>query len=268
MNTVWLESIDDARVNPFRDLRTERALHREGLFIAEGEWLLQRLAVSRCQLQSVLCSESCVKRVQPYVPTDCPLYVLPKDLVAQVVGFPFHRGVLACAKRPSLSLHISEVMTRGAEFVTIVACPLIADPVNLGRIVRLSAGFGVDGLLISTRCADEFSRRALRVSMGASLNLPIMRTHDFDAQLRHLKQEYGCTLAGTVLGHDAIDLRCYQRPMRMVLLLGTEGFGLPPETLDLCDDLISIRIQAELDSLNVSDAAAIFLYELSTQKYV
>ena len=103
VTAILLESIDDPRVDPFRNLRGDGVLRREGRFIVEGDWLVQRLALSRFPIQSALCGDACVERVQQYLPDNCPIYVLSKNRISEIVGFSFHRGVLACANGQPLA---------------------------------------------------------------------------------------------------------------------------------------------------------------------
>ena len=259
MPTTLLTSIDDPRTLPFRNLRDPNLRNREGLFIAEGEWILERCLKNGIEMHCVLCKPSRASTLERLVPDACPIYVLPTDEISRLVGFEFHRGVLACAKRPRASRQITAIAQGGPD--TLVMGSNIANPVNLGRIARLCAGFGVRALLVGAGAADEFSRQALRVSMGAVLSLPIVRTEQLGEQIRALRNA-GYTIAAATLDSQATDLRRYHRQPRTVLMLGAEDFGVDERLLAEVDDLLTISMPATTDSLNVADAASAFLYEL------
>ena len=106
------------------------------------------------------------------IPEEIPPYVLPHELIDRLVGFPFHRGVLACMeRRPSAS--IEEIVRLKSESLFLVICPKLSDPENSGARSRVIGDvFGIDGIMIGSECPDlaYSSRRVLRVSMGSVLH--------------------------------------------------------------------------------------------------
>jgi tRNA G18 (ribose-2'-O)-methylase SpoU len=137
----------------------------------------------------------------------------------------------------------------------------VQDPTNLGSINRSAAAFGCASLVLGSQCADPFSRRVLRVSMGAALHLPIVESRDLAADLDVLRRA-DFTLVATVIDPTAEPLATFQRPEKLALLLGSEGHGLGPDWLSMCDRRVTIPMQLGIDSLNVAIAAAVFLYHL------
>jgi len=140
----------------------------------------------------------------------------------------------------------------------------VHDPTNLGSVIRTAAAFGCTGLVLGSQCADPFSRRVLRVSMGAVLQLPMVESRNLAADLQSLHQA-GFTLAATVIDNAAEPLDTFQRPAKLALLLGSEGHGLTPQWLALCDRRITIPMQLGIDSLNVAAACAVFLYHCTRE---
>jgi len=139
----------------------------------------------------------------------------------------------------------------------------VQDPENLGSIVRIAAGFGVGGLIVGPKCADPFSRRVQRVSMGNVYELPIATTTDVAAALHELRTTHGFESWGTVLDVDAESLGTRPRPERLALVFGSEGHGIPEDVVAACDRKVIIPMRPGVDSLNVAVAAGIFLYELT-----
>ncbi|MBW8884791.1 MAG: RNA methyltransferase, partial [Planctomycetia bacterium] len=142
---------------------------------------------------------------------------------------------------------------------TLVVCPDVQDPTNLGSIIRSTAAFGCDALVLGSKCADPFSRRVLRVSMGAALHLPIIESANLAADVQRLI-DADCELIAAVLDQTAEPLAAVRRNPRMALLLGSEGHGLSEEWLQLAHRRVTIPMQLGIDSLNVAIAAAVLLY--------
>ena len=98
-----------------------------------------------------------------------PVYVADHDVIADVVGFDLHRGVIACAdRRPHPSV---EGLLTGSRRIAVLEG--LNDAENLGAIARAARAFDIDGLIIDATCTDPYSRRTVRVSMGEVLTLPI-----------------------------------------------------------------------------------------------
>ncbi len=288
MPLLPIQSLDDPRLTVFRDVKATRHSRWARYFIAEGARLVKRLLRSDYVVESLVLTEGRVEEFTPWLRPDVPTFVMPQTLAAELVGYNFHCGAMACAlRRPSPSL--DEIMARGGERMTFVVCPDVNDPENIGTLIRLGAAFGIDAMLLGPACTDPFSRRVLRVSMGNALTLPIVCSRDLNTDLQRLKSEWQVQLAATVVEHrDPTDedfvawtppsersdegvqttevaepLGLASRPARLALLFGNEAKGLGSEWLELCDRRLTIPMRAA-DSLNVAIAAGIFLYHFTT----
>ncbi len=262
MPLLEIPSPDDARLAPYRHLKDTNLTRWSGLFVAEGEKLVRRLLASDYETASVLVSRSYVTEFAPLTPAETPVLVIPDDWVEGLVGFNFHRGILACGRRKA-NPAFEAVLPPAGQRATIVVCPDVQDPENLGAILRIASAFGVDLVLLGRRSADPLSRRVLRVSMGAALNMPLIRSNDLPADLDRLRRNFCVQLAATVLDADAEPLDRANRPERFALLFGSEGHGLERSLIEHCDRRITIPMQRGTDSLNVAVAAGIFLYHFS-----
>jgi tRNA G18 (ribose-2'-O)-methylase SpoU len=263
MSLIPIDSLDDPRLAPYRNLK-ERDLAREGgRFIAEGEHVVRRLLASRLQTESLLIADRHVNEISPLVPPHIPVYLAPAAVVNQILGFKFHSGVMAVGLRgPSPT--IDDVISRGGQDPsTLVICPEIEKTDNLGALIRIAAAFGVTAMILGERCCDPFFRQSVRVSMGTAFYLPIVRSDDLARDLRRLRDEFAVELIATVLDDDAEALDTIRRPHRLGLLLGNEAQGLRPDHLALCRRRATIPMKLGTDSLNVSVAAGIFLYHFT-----
>jgi tRNA G18 (ribose-2'-O)-methylase SpoU len=259
-----INSLDDTRVAPYRNLK-DHELDRQGrLFIAEGEHVVRRLLESDFAVESVFLSEKRAAEIGPLVPEGVPVYAAPQDVMNVVLGMKFHSGVMACGRRKPRQT-IDEVVPKGRERLTLVVCPDVSNVENVGSIVRISAAFGADALLLGERCHDPFWRQAVRVSMGAVFRLPMAQSENLLADLARLRSEWGVELAATVLDPDAEPLESATRAPRFGLLFGNEAQGLDEAYLRACDRRVTIPMRMGTDSLNVAVAAGIFLYHFTKE---
>jgi tRNA G18 (ribose-2'-O)-methylase SpoU len=142
----------------------------------------------------------------------------------------------------------------------IVVCEDINNAENLGSIVRVAAGFGVDAMLLGERCVDPFWRQCVRVSMGTLFALPLVQSDDLLADLERLRDSWKVEVAATVLDPGGESLGNAELSPRMGLLFGGEAQGLTPAAIAACQRRITIPMKLGTDSLNVAVAAGIFLY--------
>jgi tRNA G18 (ribose-2'-O)-methylase SpoU len=144
--------------------------------------------------------------------------------------------------------------------IAAVVCIDIQDPTNLGTILRTAEAFGVAAVVLGGDGADPFSRRVLRVSMGAALQLPIAHSTDLASDLAVLRQREKMSLIAAVADSTGEPFDGVDPPDRFAILLGNESSGLSPQWLDLCDRRVTIPMTPRADSLNVAVATGILLY--------
>jgi tRNA G18 (ribose-2'-O)-methylase SpoU len=257
MIAIPVDDPDDPRLTDYRHLR-DRDLSAEGAgrFVAESERVVRRLFESALTVHSVLVTSPRLASLGTIIDNaTCPVYVAPQPLLNEIAGYPVHRGCLAIGQRPPTA-------TIPDHARTIVVLEDLVDADNLGASMRNAAAFGVDALMLSPRCADPFYRKAIRVAIGATFTLPIIRCVDWPGDLTRIKDRLGFALWGAVLGDDAIPLATAARPARVALLLGSEGPGLSRASRAICDRLVTIPMAPGADSLNVATAGAVALFHL------
>ena len=259
-----IESLDDERIEIYRNLRSTNRTRDLGMMVAESDRVVRRMIESDCEMVSLLVSDRKLPRCSDWIPRDLPVYVLSEDDASRLVGFDFHAGLLGCALRPP-SPQLTELVDNLPVVRTLLAGPGGSDPQNLGVIIRLASAFGADGMLVDRRTADPFSRRTLRVSTGSALKLPIRLCEDLVADITSLRDEWQFEVAGAVLDQQALPLYEVTRPDRLILMLGNETDGLADELVGLGDHRWTIPTTDLVDSINVSAAAGIFLYTIFEQ---
>ena len=285
-----IDDPDDPRLDRFRGLIDRGDRHDADDFFVESETAVARLLASpHFATRCVLGTAAHLARLAP----PCPTYSVTRELLRAVLGFDLHRGVIACAARPP-QLSPQLACTRGPIGPVIgVLSPVpgaisdvpedslraalarprwtallvqgLADPQNLGSILRSARAFAVDLVLLDRRGADPLSRRAVRSAMGHGFNQPLALVDDLPAALAQLKRLHrDVAVWAATVSPRARPLASLTRPDRLVLLVGNEGVGLPAALCASADAEVTIPIAPEVDSLGVAAATAILLHALTS----
>ena len=248
-----IDDPDDPRLADYRGLRdpaTRVAYEREhGVFVVEGALAIANLLTSPYAVRSLLVTPAMAERVGE---TGATTYVTTREVMAEVAGFDVHRGALAVAVRPP-EREPADVL-RDAR--TVLALERLNDHENVGVLFRVARALGADAVLLDAETCDPLYRRAVRVSLGHVLHVPFARTPDLLGALGAFTTVALTPAAGTRV-EDVTP------PVRVALLLGAEGPGLRPETVERADVTARIAMRPGVDSLNVATAAAIALHRFA-----
>jgi tRNA G18 (ribose-2'-O)-methylase SpoU len=178
--------------------------------------------------------------------------VAPRALLEQIVGYNVHRGVLASALR-GRPLTLPDVLA-GARRVLVLEGS--NDHENIGAVARSARALGFDALILSPTCADPFSRRSVRVSMGELLFLPVHRCTSWPDPLATLTT-MGFETWSLTPDASADSLFHMGMPEKLALVAGAEGSGLTPEARAATQFEVRIPMHRGIDSLNLGHALAI-----------
>lgn len=244
----------------FRNLK-DRDLKREGIFIGEGRYVVERMLKAGCDVLSILCLPEYAGYFTELSGNRFPVIEKTKDELVQITGYRFHRGILAAARRPNfpdLGTYVASLPQKAA----LVVLPSISESENIGSIIRSASAFSLKGIAIGPGCMDPLSRKAIRCSMGAVFNIPVAVFTDHQSAITIL-HEYGFHIIGTTPSSRGIPLEGFHFPQKSAIVFGHEADGLKPPWDHACDTYLNIRISTRVDSLNVGIAAGIILYTLS-----
>ena len=177
---------------------------------------------------------------------------VPEDVMASVSPMKTPQGVLFSCRMPEAEL---PQMLEGQRYMVLDG---VQDPGNVGTILRTLDAFDGDGLLLLEGCADPYSPKTVRASMGAIFRRPVWTMTS--REMKTLLQESGIALYGAALREDTRDARdvdyCHS-----AIAIGSEGRGLTEEVLALCDQTVRIPMSPRCESLNAAIAAAVLLWE-------
>ena len=261
-----IDSLDLPELQPYRTMRRQMDHRQQGIFVAEGEKVVRRLLESQLAVVSVLVPEKWARELTPLLEKrpETRVYVAEKLLLETLTGFSMYQGLLAIGKVPAQP-SLEQVLRQGARPRLLAAVDGLSSAENLGALVRNCAAFGVQALITGETSTSPFLRRAVRASMGTIFHLPVIEAKNLVATLNELRaHQVRCVAAhpqatGLVLAQAHFQSDC-------CVVFGSEGYGLAPATLAVCDEAAAIPMPADVDSLNVASAAAVFLYEASRQR--
>lgn len=266
MRVEPVASLDDPRLDVYRNVRDAQLRSDLGLFMAEGRLNVERLLASpRYRARSIFVTDAALRGIARSLEPlgdETPIYLADQAVMNDVVGYHMHRGCLAAAER-GRELEFEELL-RGVERVPrcVVVLEDVTNPDNVGAVFRNALAFGTDAVALTPRCADPLYRKSIRVSMGAVLHLPYARVPDAAAALRRLRaQGFRAVALSADRGAPPLSTLDVSRE-RVALLLGTEAQGLSSSALGEADVVCNIPMAPGVDSLNVAMAAGIALHQL------
>lgn len=249
-------------IDAYRLVADPAALERAGLFVAEGRLVVERLLLDRAyRIHSVAVMPPAAKALAPLFARrpDVPVHVCDLQQLQSITGFAFHRGCVALAWRPAATASLDGFV--GAR--RLLAIEGVANPDNVGGLFRTAFALGVDGVLLDSTAGDPLYRKAIRTSMGATLRLPFIRLAAWADDLRILRSR-GFRVLALTPDADAVPLDdvAVTTDDRIIVAVGSEGYGLTTGALTHSDLLVRIPVDPRADSLNVVVAAGIGLNRL------
>ncbi len=292
---VLVDDPSDIRLADYRDLTDPAARRRleteRSIVVVEGRLSVERLLGSGFEVRSLLVDDRQAVAASGLVDAvrarGAPVFLGRRDLVAATVGFAFHRGVVAIARRPADADPVGVVgraaSTPGEGGTRRVVAVLegLNDHENIGALFRNAAAFGVAAVLLDPTCADPLYRRSIRVSVGHVLQVPFARLPSWPGGLDLLRSA-GFLIAalaphpaaGGTEGRPSMTLSRFVADDRgtpaaggaarpVALVFGAEGAGLSAGAMDASDVWVSIPMAGGVDSLNVATAAALAFHGLA-----
>jgi len=274
MSIIRITSLMEPELDVFHEHSEPSLLHyyepEPGVFIAESPMIIQRALDAGYEPVSMLVedrSEGFAENVLEQTGFDLtsefaehvPVYAAPLQELKKITGFHLTRGVL-CAMRRKRLPSVENVIRNARR---IVVLDRVMNPTNVGAIFRSAAALGMDAVLLTRGCTDPLYRRAARVSMGTVFQIPWTFLDQWPEDIAVLKQ-HGFTVAAMSLADDSVSLRDLRiSPSdKIALVMGTEGPGLPAETVEACGLSVKIPMAHGVDSLNVAAASAVAFWSI------
>ncbi len=242
----------------------------QGIFIAESPKVIHVALDAGYEPTALLCEAKHITGDAASVIARCgdiPVYTGERELLAQLTGYKLTRGVLCAMRRPEATPALTDKIGERAKVEDvvrdarrIVVVDGVVDTTNIGAIFRSAAALGIDAVLLTPNSCDPLNRRAVRVSMGSVFLVPWTYLKEPLSSLH----QYGFKTAAMALSDDSISIDdpLLREISRLAIVMGTEGDGLPAETIAEADHVVRIPMYHNVDSLNVAAAAAVAFWEL------
>ena len=279
MNLIRIEDINSPELDIFARV-TEPQLRgyfdpEPGLFLAEtGNVIMCALEAGYEPVSMLVETERMDAEAGPVFETiekhcgkdkldSLPVYVAPREVVVDLIGYHLVRGLwMALRRKPEMS---AVDFCQGKKRIAVLFD--VVNPVNVGAIIRSAAALGMDGVLLTHPSVDPLTRRTARVSMGTVFQIPWAKATAEESEgtnLISLLLENGFKTVAMALTDDStnVDSDEIRANEKLAVILGTEGTGLPKEVMSACDYRVMIPMHHGVDSLNVAAASAISFWEL------
>jgi TrmH family RNA methyltransferase len=236
----------------------------EGAVAIEGVRIIEEAIRSGLRFQAVFFGESGsahASRLLPQISSHVEALLLPDDVFSSAVSTETPQGVAALVKLKPAKL--DDLLQQVSPDFLLVGVSGIQDPGNLGTIIRSAEAFSARGILVGEKTVSHFNPKVVRASAGSVFREQLVRVKLAEA-LPMLRQHGLRVVASS--SHKGRSLDQIDLTGPLVLLIGNEGVGLPPEILAEADELVTISHSARVESLNAGIAASILLYEAARQK--
>ena len=247
MDEIRISSRKNALLQQIKKLISSRKQRQEsGLFVADGTKLLAEAVKYWPGLETVILSDG----VEAQIPEHVKLIRVPEDVMASISPMESPQGALFVCRLPEKTAFTPKP--------GMLLLDGIQDPGNIGTILRTADALQIPVALLEG-CADPYSHKVVRASMGAVFRSPVVMTTWEEASAACT--EMNIPIAVTALSDKAVDIRSANLK-EMAVVIGSEGQGGRREILDAADKLLIIPMDSRCESLNAAIAAAITMWQM------
>ncbi len=256
-----ITSRQNPHIKNYRQLMADKKARREcGCFPCEGAKLCMEAIKCGCELgRTAFVTENAVEKYPDVVAAlkeKCEIFTIPEEIAQYISDTKAPQGIFITVKSLDKILNLSTINKCG-HFLLLEN---LQDSGNVGTIIRTCDAFGIDGVIMSPDCADVFSPKTVRSTMGSLFRVPVYIMNMADA-VSELK-ENGFTVYSAELKKDAVKLGSEILPQKSAVVIGNEGNGVTADTSAVCDKTLFIPMN-NAESLNASVAASIIAWEMS-----
>jgi RRNA methyltransferase len=241
-----ITSLKNPKVAAWKALKDRKGRRESGCFLVEGRKMVEEALASAFDVETVLVQEG----MELPDGLSMPVYELPAHVLAAVCDTKTPQGIAAVVR-------MKEQSALGKHIVVLDG---VQDPGNVGTIIRTADAAGLDGVLLSNQCADVFSPKVLRATMGSIFRMNLRTTDDLPGELTKLREKGYSILSSQLDGTPF-----YEREKvaeQFALIIGNEGNGVSEQVQQTATHRVRLPMRGGAESLNAAIAAAIMMYEL------
>lgn len=246
-----LTSLKNPRVSAWRALKERKARRESGCFLVEGRKMVEEALASRFTVEAVLVDERLADTFR--LPENTAFYSLPEHVLAAVCDTKTPQGIAAVVR----------MQPAPASGARLVALDGVQDPGNVGTILRTADAAGIDGVLLSNQCADVFSPKVLRATMGSIFRMPVTVTDDLPGVLQGLREQGWSILSSQLDGEPFFQRQGVGN--QFCLIIGNEGNGVSASVQAQATHRLRLPMRGGAESLNAAIAAGIMMYDLMNE---
>lgn len=237
-----ITSVSNPKVKQWVKYHEKKHRDRDGLFLVEGEHLIQE-AIQAGLLKTLILSADC-----PYTfAFDGECFMVTEEIMKKLRSTVSVNNCIGVCQMKDSHVSLGD---------KVILLDDVQDPGNAGTIIRTAYSFGFDAVVFSGHSVDIYNEKLIRSTQGALFHMSVLKGHLPDI-INKLKQD-GIPVYGTSL-RNAKGLSEFKNQAQTALVFGNEGNGVSEEILDLCDEHLFIEM-SQFESLNVAVAAGICCY--------
>ncbi|OTH00428.1 MULTISPECIES: 23S rRNA (guanosine(2251)-2'-O)-methyltransferase RlmB [Acinetobacter] len=193
-----------------------------------------------------------------------------RDKLEKLAGQPFHQGVVAAVRpHPTLNEQDLDELLKQNPQALLLALDQVTDPHNLGACIRTAAAMGVEAVIVARDRSASLTPTARKIAAGGAEKVKFIQVTNLARTLGNIKEEFNVRVVGTMLDEKALPVQEFDfTGTGICVVMGAEDTGLRPITQSQCDQTVYIPMAGNLQSLNVSVATGMALYEACRQRNV
>lgn len=256
----YIQSKDNKTIKHIISLQQRKYRQKFGEYMVEGIRAVTDIGKKDC-LRSILIRESKRSELEPLVEkgfTVSSVYVVQDPIFDKIEHSVNGQGILGIAKKCVNDLH-SLIVEDGL----YVALDGVQNPGNLGTIIRTAVAAGAKGIFLLKGTVDPYNEKCVRSTMSALCNIPIFEDVTLSEFYDFIKDNTIKTYVTSLENAKPYHTISYAK--RTMIILGNEGNGVSREIIEMCDQAITIPMYGDIESLNVSIAAALCMYKVREQ---
>lgn len=250
-----IESLSNPLIKQIKKLKDKKNRKAEGLYLIEGVNLaLEFLTYSKDLVKNVIATEDKLG----LVPDEFDVTVVSQRVFESVSDTCSPQGLMVVGKIPDNTCTFENMSL-------VVYLDRVADPGNVGTIIRTADALGVDAVVLSKDCTDLYNSKTVRSTMGSMFHIPVLCEENYLDILKELKNKGFKLITGSLDGDKTLDKLDFAGG-KTVICLGNEAHGVSKELVDLGVVKTKIYMPGKAESLNVAVAGAIFMYEATLKR--
>lgn len=258
-------SANNPKIKLVSQLKEKKFRDAEGLFIAEGEHVVEEAIKRGAAIEFVVYSEGFGNK-ELTLRIANSFYLTDRDF-KKISDTESPKGIIAVVRKPCLAGRQAQHAVSGlfeGESPFFMICDGIQDPGNLGTMIRSAAAAGCSGVAVSNNSVDPYNPKVVRGSGGCIFSIPVVAEVKVLDVLKAAKDKKVKTVAADASSKKTIYEADLKAPLALVI--GSEGAGSSSDILSACDEPVSIPMKKDVESLNAAVSAAVILFEAVRQR--